>query len=151
MVERKYVFTRLSAEYDLSEVAFVAGSTNSSCTMLQTPENAVLSATDSSDKICKTSRTKKVPARASRVSLLLKALAEVVSVAQKVSKGDAKQKIKCVHLSVNSNDLCFHLTIKPQTQSLTSHTKQHIIVVQQTLEGRSTHCPPCRAEHTEAR
>ena len=49
MVECKYVFTCLSAENDLSEVVFVAGSTNSSFRMLQTPENTVLSATDSSD------------------------------------------------------------------------------------------------------
>ena len=60
MVLHKYVLTRLSAEKDRFEVAFVAGSSNNNFITLQTPENAVLSVADSSDRTCTASCTEKL-------------------------------------------------------------------------------------------
>jgi len=48
---RDDVFTRVSAEKDLSDVAFIAGEKQSRLKIFQTLENAILSETESLDKI----------------------------------------------------------------------------------------------------
>ena len=65
----KVVFTHLSAEKDRSEVVFVASSANSSFTKLHTPENAVLSVTESSNNHCTTLCIEKFSANSSHTSL----------------------------------------------------------------------------------
>ena len=48
---------------------------------------------------------------------------------KEIPKGNAKEKVKRVYLSLDTDNPCPHLTIKMRTLDLIPHTKQHFVVV----------------------